>query len=135
MSGEMTKEEMEAMGFKEEKATLFTFYKVMDSIIPGRFNERIPDDASMIVAYQHQGQVIVPIYSMPDETEMHSCDWEGCGSLDHVVRFSVEAKYNPPKYTNALQVVMDWLKFDPYLDSSDIGMLIDYLEKKVEEQE
>ena len=66
---------------------MITFIK-----LPIPTDERIPDGYSLVVAYAKGDEVVVPIENL-DDNDPHSCDWEGCGSLDHVVRFRVSEKY------------------------------------------
>ena len=63
--------------------------------------ERIPEGYRLIEAYAKGNTIIVPIMDIPeDEAHLHNCDWEGCGTIDHVVRFSVNEKYaSAPSYT------------------------------------
>lgn len=63
-------------------------------ILASAFKERVPEQAVPIIAWQYNNQIIVEIADIPEEdAHLHSCDWEGCGSLSHVVRFTVEDKY------------------------------------------
>ena len=55
---------------------------------------RVPNGFRLIEAYARGNTIIVPIMDIPEnEAHLHDCDWEGCGTLDHVIRFSVDAKY------------------------------------------
>ena len=57
-------------------------------------DERIPNGYRLIFAYTKGDEVVVPIESMENlSDEQHDCDWERCGSMSHVVRFSVSHKY------------------------------------------
>ena len=67
-------------------------YKFCELNIP--IDERCPEGYRLILAYAKGDDIVIPIADIPEESEdYHNCDWEGCGSLDHVVRFSVEDKY------------------------------------------
>ncbi|MDY6957989.1 MAG: hypothetical protein SVK08_02415 [Halobacteriota archaeon] len=60
--------------------------------------EMVPEEYKLIEAYAKGDDIVVPISSIPEEQEeLHNCDWEGCGTLSHVVRFNVQRKYNIPK--------------------------------------
>jgi len=55
---------------------------------------RIPEGYQLIQAYAKGNEIIIPILQIPeDEAQLHNCDLEGCGTLDHCVRFNVEHKY------------------------------------------
>ena len=55
---------------------------------------RVPEGYHIIEAYAKGNTIVVPIMDIPgNEAHLHDCDWEGCGSLDHVVRFAVDIKY------------------------------------------
>ncbi len=57
--------------------------------------ERVPAGFVPVEAYAKGNDIVVPIANIPEGMEhLHDCDWEGCGSLDHVVRFSVKDKYS-----------------------------------------
>ena len=57
-------------------------------------DDRVPDGYHLILAYAKGDDIVVPIADIPeDQNHLHACDWEGCGSLDHVVRFNVQRKY------------------------------------------
>jgi len=57
-------------------------------------DSRVPEGYNLIMAYAKGDDIVIPIDDIPDEqAHLHSCDWEGCGSLDHVVRFNVNQKY------------------------------------------
>jgi len=57
-------------------------------------SERVPEGYYLIEAYASGDDIVIPIMNIPeDENNLHDCDWEGCGSLSHVIRFSVKAKY------------------------------------------
>lgn len=57
-------------------------------------DERVPEGYKLILAYERNGDIVIPIDDIPEESaELHNCDWEGCSSVEHVVRFSVEYKY------------------------------------------
>lgn len=58
--------------------------------------DRVPEGFKPILAYAKGDDIAIPIYDIPEESaDFHNCDWESCGSLDHVVRFSIENKYTP----------------------------------------
>jgi hypothetical protein len=54
---------------------------------------RVPSSYQVVLAYAKEDNIIVPIEIPEELAEYHNCDWEGCGSLDHVVRFSIKDKY------------------------------------------
>lgn len=55
---------------------------------------RVPDGYRPVEAYEKDDVVIVPICDISEGQEhLHDCDVEGCGTLDHVVRFSLKNKY------------------------------------------
>lgn len=57
-------------------------------------DDRAPEGHFLILAYSNGKDVIVPIEPCSLENEnLHNCDWEGCGTLSHVFRFSPEMKY------------------------------------------
>jgi hypothetical protein len=57
-------------------------------------DEFIPEGYRLVIAYAKGDDVVLPINSIPEEQEQkHNCDWEGCGSLSHVVRFNINEKY------------------------------------------
>ena len=56
--------------------------------------DRVPEGYRLILAYAKDDDVVLPISYTPEVSEeLHNCDWEGCGTLEHVVRFSIERKY------------------------------------------
>ena len=62
--------------------------------LPIPVDERVPEGHKLIVAYTNGVDVIVPF----DPCELkngddHNCDWEGCSSINHVLRISPEQKY------------------------------------------
>jgi len=64
-------------------------------------DERVPEGYHKIEAYAKGDDVVVPIYGIPPEQEdLHDCDVEGCGTLDHVIRFNVQRKYESFKQQN-----------------------------------
>jgi len=57
-------------------------------------DQRVPDGYKLILAYAKGDDIVIPIDDIPDDQAyLHNCDWEGCGTLDHVVRFNVSHKY------------------------------------------
>lgn len=52
----------------------------------------VPEGYRIVFAYAKDDVVVVPLADLP-EGEKHNCDWEGCSSISHVVRFSVSEKY------------------------------------------
>jgi hypothetical protein len=60
--------------------------------LPIPVDSRSPEGYKPVMAYAKGHLVVVPIAELEDD-DPHDCDWEGCGTLDHCVRFSVEAKY------------------------------------------
>jgi hypothetical protein len=53
----------------------------------------VPPGYTPIVAYANGDTIVVPIDPCSLQEALHNCDWEGCSSLSHVVRFSVRQKY------------------------------------------
>ena len=72
------------------------FVRLPDLVAKLVIDERLPEQADPIIAYQMGKQIIVEIANIPESlAHLHNCDWEGCGSMNHVVRFTVEDKYLP----------------------------------------
>jgi len=78
---------------KEELVSLVSSKSIF-TILPIPVDERVPEGYSLIVAYAKDDEIVVPIdlSSLPEEH--HNCDWEGCSSVHHVVRFSIKHKYD-----------------------------------------
>lgn len=55
--------------------------------LPIPVDDRVPDGYRLIVAYASESDIVIPIE--PEEEENHNCDVEGCGTLEHVKRFSL----------------------------------------------
>jgi hypothetical protein len=70
-------------------------FKFVELNIP--VEERVPEGYRLILAYVKDDDIVIPIAQLPEENEetigLHNCDWEGCGSLDHIFRFSIKEKY------------------------------------------
>lgn len=65
--------------------------------LPLPVDDRTPEGFKLVVAYANGSKVFLPINEMPENEEHHDCDWEGCGSLDHVFSFDVLDKYKESK--------------------------------------
>lgn len=63
--------------------------------IPQQFvnMDRVPEGWYPVSAFAKGNTIIVEINTIPDDVDIHSCDWEGCGTLNHIVRFNVADKY------------------------------------------
>jgi len=63
--------------------------------IPAQFvnMDRVPEGYYPVSAFAKGNEIVVEINTIPEDADIHSCDWEGCGSLNHVVRFNVAEKY------------------------------------------
>ena len=61
--------------------------------LPIPVDEHTPKGFKLIVAYAKGSKVFIPIAEMPENEEFHNCDWEGCGSLNHVASFDAISKY------------------------------------------
>ena len=60
--------------------------------LPIPVDDRVPEGFKLVLAYAKGSRVFLPIHEMPENEEHHNCDWEGCGSLEHVASFDVEEK-------------------------------------------
>ena len=83
----------------------------MFTYLPISIDERVPEGYRLIVAYAKDDMVVVliEVTEVPKE-EHHNCDWEGCSTVSHVVRFGISHKYETEselesKNTNAHLVV------------------------------
>lgn len=60
--------------------------------------DRVPEGYYPISAFAKGNEIVVEIDHIPEGAEeLHSCDWEGCGSFNHVFRFRVTDKYMEEK--------------------------------------
>jgi len=66
--------------------------------LPIPIDERTPEGYQLIVAYAKGTEIVVPIEPTELESEdLHNCDWEGCCTFSHVVRFNIIHKYKAEK--------------------------------------
>jgi hypothetical protein len=61
--------------------------------LPIPVDESVPEGYSLIVAYAKDDTVVVPLDLKNLPEDHHNCDWEGCTSLSHVVKFNITQKY------------------------------------------
>ena len=63
--------------------------------IPTQFvnMDGVPDGYYPVSAFAKGNEIIVEISTIPEDVDIHSCDWERCGTFNHVVRFNVAEKY------------------------------------------
>ena len=63
--------------------------------LPIPVDDRVPAGYELILAYAKGNEIVVPIEQLDEEIDkdIHNCDWEGCTSVSHVVRFNVNFKY------------------------------------------
>jgi hypothetical protein len=65
--------------------------------------DRIPEGYHLVQAYAKGDNIVVPITDIPEgQEDLHNCDWEGCGSMDCVVRFNVVEKYRHANASHSL---------------------------------
>lgn len=64
------------------------------TVLPIPVDERVPEGFSLILAYAKDNEVVIPIDTIELPEELHNCDWEGCATFSHVVRFNIEHKYS-----------------------------------------
>lgn len=58
--------------------------------LPFETDDRTPEGYRYVVAYAKGYDVVLPINTAKLANEAdHNCDAEGCGTMDHVVRFSI----------------------------------------------
>lgn len=57
-------------------------------------DERVPEGCKLVLAYASSDneEIIIPIDDLEKEGDEHNCDYEGCGTLEHVKRFSVHVR-------------------------------------------
>ncbi len=62
--------------------------------LPIPVSDDIPEGYKLIVAYAKEDRIVVPLntHALKYE-ELHNCDWEGCSTIHHVIRFSISDKY------------------------------------------
>jgi hypothetical protein len=65
----------------------------MFTYLPIPVDDSVPKGYQLIVAYAKDGVIVVPIDIAELTDDMHDCDWEGCCTCSHVVRFSIRHKY------------------------------------------
>ena len=63
------------------------------TVLPIPTDGRVPDGYSLIVAYAKNDTVVIPMDVRGLSDEDHNCDWEGCSTLEHVLRISPQQKY------------------------------------------
>jgi hypothetical protein len=56
-------------------------------------DSRVPDGYALVLAYARGDEVVIPIDPRGLPEDDHSCDWEGCGSIGHVLRITPQQKY------------------------------------------
>ena len=61
--------------------------------LPIPIDDRTPEGYKLIVAYAKDDDIVIPVDPIDEEKDEHDCDWEGCSSLSHVVRFNSKFKY------------------------------------------
>jgi hypothetical protein len=62
--------------------------------LPIPVDDKVPEGYRLIVAYAKDDTVVIPIDLNDNiKEEHHNCDWEGCTTLHHVVKFSIKHKY------------------------------------------
>ena len=61
--------------------------------LPIPVDESVPEGYRLILAYAKDDAIVVPVDVTKIPEEQHNCDWEGCTTLSHVVRFSIKHKY------------------------------------------
>jgi hypothetical protein len=77
--------------------------------LPIPVDEKTPAGYRLIVAYEKGGTVVIPInLNFPEG--LHNCDWEGCSSINHVVRFSISNKYETEETLTKQQAEIERLK-------------------------
>ena len=74
---------------------------MMFTKLPIPVDETVPEGYELIVAYAKDDTVVVPI-DIGYLPENHNCDWEGCSSVSHVVRFNIAHKYETEKQLEQL---------------------------------
>lgn len=62
-------------------------------ILPIPVDDRVPEGYQLIVAYAKGDEVCIPMELDGLKGEDHNCDWEGCSTLEHVLRISPQQKY------------------------------------------
>ena len=55
--------------------------------------DRVPEGYYPVSAFAKGNEIVVEINTIPEDVDIHSCDWEGCGTFNHVARFNVAEKY------------------------------------------
>lgn len=60
--------------------------------LPIPVDDKVPEGYELIVAYAKGDEIVVPI-DTDEEKDLHNCDWEGCTTFSHVVRFNARYKY------------------------------------------
>lgn len=65
----------------------------MFTYLPLPVDDKVPEGYRLIVAYAKNDMVVIPVEPTVLPDDQHNCDWEGCCTLSHVVRFSISHKY------------------------------------------
>lgn len=95
--------------------------------LPIPVDDRTPKGYKLIIAYAKDDDVVIPVDPIEEKDE-HDCDWEGCGSLNHVVRFNSKFKYaNEAKISQLERSLADICKSRMELDNQMKGAFRDVL--------
>ena len=66
-------------------------------------DSRVPKDYQLIRAYSDGKEIVVELDVNDLKDDDHNCDWEGCSTVTHVVRFSPEHKYKIERKLSELE--------------------------------
>lgn len=73
--------------------------------LPIPVDERVPEGYSLILAYAKDDEVVIPMDVEGLDEDQHNCDWEGCSSIQHVLRMSPQQKYMLEKGNKNAQTI------------------------------
>lgn len=78
-------------------------------VLPIPVDERTPEGYVLIVAYAKDDTVVIPMELNGLQEEDHNCDWEGCTTLNHVLRISPQQKYELDRTCSGLTAQVEEL--------------------------
>jgi len=75
-------------------------YEDLFVYLPLPVDDKVPEGYRLIVAYAKDDTVVIPVDINKLAEEQHDCDWEGCCTLSHVVKFNIRHKYETEMLLN-----------------------------------
>lgn len=87
--------------------------------LPFPVDDKVPNGYRFILAYGKDNEVVVPLTLQDLPGDYHNCDWEGCSTLHHVVRFNIKYKYDIEKQLSTTELP----KKKKFKITADVGIL------------